>query len=44
MDPDSDVKGIVEHLPTLTVDDFYAAAAYGAWLVKQGIHTLSATP
>jgi uncharacterized protein (DUF433 family) len=34
---------IVEHYPTLTVDDVRAAAAYGAWLAKQEIHALSAT-
>lgn len=35
---------IVEHLPTLDVQDVYAAAAYGAWLAKQEIHTLSTAP
>lgn len=34
---------IVEHLPTLAVEDVYAAAAYRAWLAKQEIHTLSAS-
>ena len=32
---------ILEHLPTLEVEDVHAAAAYGAWLAKQEIHTLS---
>lgn len=35
---------IVEHLSTLAVENVYAAAAYGAWLAKQEIHTLSSTP
>lgn len=34
---------IVEHYPTLTIDDVRAAAAYGAWLAKQVSQALSAT-
>jgi len=32
---------VVEHYPTITEEDVRAAAAYGAWLAKQEIHTLS---
>ncbi len=32
---------VVEHYPTVTEEDVRAAAAYGAWLAKQEIHTLS---
>lgn len=32
---------IVGHYPSLTRDDVRAAAAYGAWLAKQEIHSLS---
>lgn len=32
---------VVQHYPSITVDDVRAAAAYGAWLAKQEIHTLS---
>jgi uncharacterized protein (DUF433 family) len=34
---------IVEHYPTLTIDDVRGAAVYGAWLVKQESQALSAT-
>lgn len=32
---------IVAHYPSITEKDVQAAAAYGAWLAKQEIHTLS---
>lgn len=35
---------IIEQYPTLVAEDVRAAAAYGAWLAKQEIHTLTATP
>ena len=35
---------IVEHYPTLTVDNVRAAAAYGAWLAKQEISTRCRRP
>lgn len=34
---------IVEQYPTISKDGVRAAAAYGAWLAKQEVHTLSAT-
>ncbi len=34
---------IIEHYPSLTEDDVRAAAAYGAWLAKQEVHTLTRT-
>jgi uncharacterized protein (DUF433 family) len=34
---------IVEHYPTLTIDDVRGAAVYGACLVKQESQALSAT-
>ena len=32
---------VVQHYPTIVEDDVRAAAAYGAWLAKQEVHTLS---
>jgi len=32
---------VVQHYPSITEDDVRAAAAYGAWLAKQEVHTLS---
>ncbi len=39
-----DTAEILRHYPTLTSDGVRAAAAYGAWLAKQEIHTLTPTP
>ena len=33
---------IVEHYPTITEEEVLAAAAYGAWLAKQEVHSLPA--
>lgn len=38
-----DTAQILGHYPTLTVDGVRAAAAYGAWLAKQEVHTLTPT-
>ena len=35
---------IVENYPSITEDDVRAAAAYGAWLAKQEVHTLTRSP
>lgn len=32
---------ILEHYPTVAEEDVRAAAAYGAWLAKQEVHSLS---
>ena len=39
-----DTAEILRHYPTLTRDSVRAAAAYGAWLAKQEIRTLTPTP
>lgn len=38
-----DTAEILRHYPTLTGDGVRAAAAYGAWLAKQEIRTLTPT-
>ena len=39
-----DTAEILRHYPTLTSDGVRAAAAYGAWLAKQEIRTLTPAP
>lgn len=39
-----DTAEILRHYPTLTSGGVRAAAAYGAWLAKQEVHTLTPTP
>jgi len=39
-----DAAEILRHHPTLTSNGVRAAAAYGAWLAKQEIRTLTPTP
>ena len=38
------IAEILRHYPTLTSDGVRASAAYGAWLAKQEIRTLTPTP
>jgi len=39
-----DTAEILRHYPALTSDGVRVAAAYGAWLAKQEIRTLTPTP